>query len=412
MKPEEFENIINEALTNEVRRTILVENEEKGGYQIMCNGEPIETFESEDDALQHLDIYKKEHPKKEFIIEKIKYNSHDEMIDEIGDMGEELNENKKTMKKTTIKVKNLAEAVFRAKNKGAKEFTLGETTYNVDECWTKLEEGWGIDEDDKPDFLDLDDDGDTEEPMKSAAKDAQEGEDCMECGSGYTMEMDETCDDCGSDDVLEGGTCETCGKEICECGQMNESKKTVLRLSENELVDLINKMVMESIPGLSVTKNSQEESKKDSDEYLKSVEKKIKDYSSFDGNDNPEFPNHIKGDVEARHNTEEEDEFVADNRGGGMEDLNYDNEPDEKFIERVRKALEGDSTMGNSQDAANVVKSDLGKKIAKKVERKKEAREEAPMYNKDVQPVKHINESVEKELSLMKSLFSYNKKTQ
>ena len=38
-----------------------------------------------------------------------------------------------------------------------------------------------------------------------------------------------------------------------------------------------------------------------------------------------------------------------------------------QFKQRLRKALDGDSTMGNSQDAANVVKSDLGKKMTSKL---------------------------------------------
>jgi hypothetical protein len=75
--------------------------------------------------------------------------------------------------------------------------------------------------------------------------------------------------------------------------------------------------------------------------------------------------------------------------------------------------------MGNSQDGANVVKSDLGKNMVKNVERKEKKRKEAPMYNKDAQPVKVVKESENKvpgvlleEMSKMKHLLSYNKKTQ
>jgi hypothetical protein len=185
-----------------------------------------------------------------------------------------------------------------------------------------------------------------------------------------------------------------------------------LRLTESELVDLIGKMVNESVPGLEMLKKTKDGSKKETEDHMKDVEGKMKDYLSFDGNDNPEFPNQVDGEKVARKNTEEEDEFTADNRGGGLEDLDYDYEPSEKFKERLKKALEGDSTMGNSQDAANVVKSDLGKKIAKKVERKKKAEENAPMYNKDVQPVKTINESMTDEIGKMLHLSKYNEKTQ
>ena len=68
-------NIIQESLFNEVKNTIIKENEEKKEvYHITCEGEPIESFESKEVAMKHLDIYKKNHPEKEFIIEKVKYN--------------------------------------------------------------------------------------------------------------------------------------------------------------------------------------------------------------------------------------------------------------------------------------------------------------------------------------------------
>jgi hypothetical protein len=73
--------------------------------------------------------------------------------------------------------------------------------------------------------------------------------------------------------------------------------------------------------------------------------------------------------------------------------------------------------MGNSQDEANVVKSDLGKNIKKIAERKEKKRKEAPMYNKDAQPVKIVKESEKpkvllEEMEKMKKLSFYNKKTQ
>ena len=81
--------------------------------------------------------------------------------------------------------------------------------------------------------------------------------------------------------------------------------------------------------------------------------------------------------------------------------------------------MDGDSTMGNSQDAGNVVKSDLGKKIADKVERKKQQKKDMVMYNKDVQPVKIVKESttdfqsiLNEEIEKMKKIANYDKKTQ
>ena len=76
MKSKNMQSIINESLFDEVKKTILRENKESDEvYHITCEGEPVETFESKEIAMRHLDIYKKKHPEKEFIIEKIKYNN-------------------------------------------------------------------------------------------------------------------------------------------------------------------------------------------------------------------------------------------------------------------------------------------------------------------------------------------------
>ena len=178
---------------------------------------------------------------------------------------------------------------------------------------------------------------------------------------------------------------------------MNESKvkqKNTIRLTEKELVKMIKNIAEAAIPGMvsyqAAHKGSGEQNKK----ALADTEKKIKDSLSFDGNDNPEFPKQVgKGEKVARQNTEEEDEIVADNRGGGMEDLDYDYEPSDSFKERLKMSLIGDTKMGNSHDAANVIPSKLGEKMIKKVERRKKAIEDAPMYEKDPQPVKEVNES-------------------
>ena len=219
------------------------------------------------------------------------------------------------------------------------------------------------------------------------------------------------------DDIDEGEAevCETCGKEMCECGSgMYEAKKSV-RLSESELVKLISGMVNEAVPGLTTFQKAHKESGSQNKQALSDVEKKINQYLTFDGNDNPEFPGHNKGDVEARQSTGDEADEIADNRGGGLEDLDYDVEPSDKFKERLEMSLKGDVKMGNAQkDVANVIPSDLGDKMIKKVKRRKEAKEAAPMYVKDPEPTKNVNEStvISEEIKRMKEMLMYNKKTQ
>ncbi len=49
-------NIIEQSLIDEVKKTIINEskNEKKEFYHIMCEGEPIDTFESKEVAMKHL----------------------------------------------------------------------------------------------------------------------------------------------------------------------------------------------------------------------------------------------------------------------------------------------------------------------------------------------------------------------
>jgi hypothetical protein len=107
-----------------------------------------------------------------------------------------------------------------------------------------------------------------------------------------------------------------------------------------------------------------------------------------------------------------------------MEDLNYDYEPSENFKKRLKMALEGDPKMGNSQDAANVIKTDTGKNLAKKSERKKEKESENFEVSwghswKDPENVTTVKESkttmssvLEEEIKRMKRILGYDESTQ
>jgi hypothetical protein len=441
-----IQNIINETLMNEVKRTILEGKEGNDVFHITCEGEPIDSFESEEEANQHLNIYKDKHPEKEFIIEKQKYNSHSDMIDKLDDMGEEFEvKETKTMEKKSIKVKNLAQAILDAKERGLSEIKVGTESYNVEESWKQFEEeemcegGCGdgpMDEEltGNQEKIDADNDGEitaNDFDILRDKKELNEGEGmCNECGS--PMNEEGECNECSTmkeEDETVVTSMDDLGEEdeevITSLDQLGESKKATLRLSESELVSLISRMVSESVPGLEFTKKAQKVSGDDSKSHMSDVEKKLKDISTFNGNDNPEFPNQInKGEKVAQRTTDEENETIEDNRGGGMEDLNYDYEPSEKFKVRLKKALEGDSTMGNSHDAANVIPSKTGENMGKKVERKAKklaGEKQVSWGHKGIEPlnVKTVNESkttmssvLEEEVQRMKKIFGYNEKTQ
>lgn len=212
------------------------------------------------------------------------------------------------------------------------------------------------------------------------------------------------------------------GKSFSKMKSMNESKKRTVRLTETQMKEFIAGIIKESgIP--SVTKRAQAGSKKENDQNIVNVNHKMKDYLSFEEEENEEsVPEPIeKGkknkDVVKINNTEKEDQIVADNRGYGLQHLDYDYEPSEQFKQRLKDALEGSSKMGNSHDAANVIKTDTGTKILKNAERKKKQVKDQPMYEKDVQPVKVVKENeisqvILEEMVKMKKLSNYNQKTQ
>jgi len=190
-----------------------------------------------------------------------------------------------------------------------------------------------------------------------------------------------------NDNTLEEGICEGCKKSICECDKtMYESKivkKKKIVLKESDLIKLIETIINEDVP------NIKPKNKKINKSSTDETDKKIKNYLKFDGNTNPTFPkSNTSNKIKKVNNTKEEDEIVSDNRGRGTQDLNYDNEPRKEFKERLKKSLTGDSTMGNSQDALNVVKTDTGKNMLKNSEKRQKNKKDETLYKKEKVPVK------------------------
>jgi len=422
MNLSDLNNLIESVASEEVRKTIISESEEskKQVFHIKVDGEPVETFNSKEEAEEALPKYQEKH-KGELIIEPETYESYSDMIEKMDQMGQELEEkeNQNMENQEPMEGNSFAHAVLKAKQKGEKTFKHGGKTHDVEECWKQLEEDEAIGEWDEEECKECGDSSmeeeltgnqdkiDTNKNGEIDADDFKKLRDMKEEGMG-------TCNECGSM-LNEEGMCS-------ECGMMKEStkKKRVIRLTESQMTEMIKKIVAESVPGQTVTRAAQAQSKKDNEANAKEVGDKIKAATTIPGGDNPDFPHqNNSGTKVARQNDDEEDEYVDDNRGGTLLNLDYDHVPSKKFTERLRDALEGSTKMGNSQDAANVVKSDLGKKLAKKAERKEKKEEEAPMYNKDTQPTKNVNESEEKtstvlkeEIEKIKKMASYNEKTQ
>jgi hypothetical protein len=179
---------------------------------------------------------------------------------------------------------------------------------------------------------------------------------------------------------------------------------------------------------------------KENDDYIKSVAKKMKEYlkdgSKGDYETNPKHFPKGNGQLEKMKKTayevsKEGEEFLDDYMRPGMENLDYDEmHPNEDWM---KDNIEGSSRTGNNPEWANAEETELGAKLNKKRKENKYAKAKRAAYNKSPQPVisdkpgqesgkglhikaestevktdKKLNEEFEK----MKSLISYDRKTQ
>ena len=415
MKVSEIKQLIESIVTDEVRKTIMEEAEgNKEVYHIKCEGIPLGTYSSQEEAENDMDKFKEMHPGKELIIEKGVYESHDDMLDKLDEMNDQLEETN-DMENTEMQPEEgnaFSGALAAAKLKGEKEFKVGDKEYDVKEEEECDECGGG--------YMEEEEEGgdDFEEMLRGRRR-----------KHSYVDNSEETPDEMGE----EKKSCEKCGKEVCECGGgMYESKKKTIRLTETELTKMIAKMVSESIPGLDAAKKSHTESGKENKANIAAVEKKIAATMKFDGNDNPEFPKAIgKGEKVARKNTPEQEDEIKKNFAG-LENLDYDIEPSQQFKDRLKKSIEGHSTTGNApttektnvkpsngaklgeepkdKDGNVIPTPETAKGIEKQVKDRQKDKDNRELYNKQAVPVKSksINEEVEK----MKKMFKYNEKTQ
>jgi len=234
---------------------------------------------------------------------------------------------------------------------------------------------------------------------------------------------------------------------------VKESSRT-LKLTESELIDLIEKIVNEqkdsknnisvkSPKGHNVTKTVLGNNKKQNDSNTKEVSKKMSEYlkdgSKGEYNENPEHFPKGNGEIEkmkkrAYTPSKAVEEYIESFAHPGMENLHYDEiKPNEEW---VTDNIEGSSRTGNNPDWANAVKTDLGKKINDKRRKNLYRKEKERSYNRVAQPVDEAGEgegenSIDKmfsklesksdkknniiigeELNKMKNLINYSVKTQ
>ena len=226
---------------------------------------------------------------------------------------------------------------------------------------------------------------------------------------------------------------------------LDESTNEVFYFKENEVINIIENIVLEEkkkktskIPN--VTKDSQSKSKKENDDYIESVVKKMKDYLKVGSKGNYEmspkqFPKG-NGELEKMEKmayipSSAVEEYIDNFTAAGLENLDYDEiHPNEDWVNDL---LVGASRTGNNPEWANAVETPSNTKRNQIRKDNLLAKLKRKAYNKSPQPVVNDNvgsgkdtkaskimmklESKEDKLVLedvekIKNLFSYGKKTQ
>jgi hypothetical protein len=238
-----------------------------------------------------------------------------------------------------------------------------------------------------------------------------------------------------------------------------------LRFTENELIDFIEKLVIEQkvkeketkvkdkaektniskkeSQGMKETEKVLGKDKKENEDNLKAVEKKMKEYLKTGSKakfemDPKDFP---KGNGELDEKMTKKsykasdavDEYIENFAYPGLENTKFDEiKPNEDWL---TDNLVGSSRTGNNPEWANAVKTDVGEKVNKKRKANLYQKEKDRSYNRVAQPVDEAGEGdgeksldnmfaklesvedkgknkINEEMEKMKSLISYNKKTQ
>ncbi len=174
----------------------------------------------------------------------------------------------------------------------------------------------------------------------------------------------------------------------------NVKKKEILTLTEDELIDMIEKIVNEETQVQSTNK-ALKASKDENQEYIKSVTEKMKNYLK-DGSKGKyetqpkDFPKGngelAKMDKKAYVPSDAVEEYEDAFSYPGQTNLRFDEiAPNDEIIQ---KYLEGDSSTGNSQEYANAVPSKTGKKFMKNYKENLYGAEQADAsYKRQPQPV-------------------------
>ena len=208
------------------------------------------------------------------------------------------------------------------------------------------------------------------------------------------------------------------------------------RFNESEIVDVIENIILEekkksksktkptskSEPKaknpIKLTKSNQDKSKKENDDYIESVVKKMKDYLKDGSKGNYEMnPKHFpKGNGElgemgkkAYKASTAVEEYVENFTAAALENLDYDDiKANEEWVE---DNVVGSTRTGNNPEWANAVETDVNKKRNKIRKDNLLAKMKKKAYNKAPQPVNdEAGENTDKASKIMMQLESENER--
>ena len=282
----------------------------------------------------------------------------------------------------------------------------------------------------------MDDGGDLEEDV------------CEECGDTYEIEIDEKLYgnqsriDRNKNDRIDREDFKMLRKEVYEL-ELNDEE--VFLFTENEIIDIIENIVLEekkkskSVSAQNVLKSSLGKSKKENDDHINNVVKKMKDYlkdmSKGKYEMNPKhFPagNGELGEMEkmAYQASNAVEEYIENFTAAALENVDYDEiHPDEDW---VTDNIVGSSRTGNNPDWGNAVETPNNKKRNEIRKNNLLGKLKKKAYNKADQPISRDtsgnkvdkdskimlkleskeNEQVISEITRMKNILTYTQKTQ
>ncbi len=159
-------------------------------------------------------------------------------------------------------------------------------------------------------------------------------------------------------------------------------------MDKNNIKQMLSKTFIseDKVPGVTVTKNAQTDSGKDSKNYYKDVANKMGEYDKASKKEVKDAIEPVKQNYEGK----DEEEYHAQMEiMNGQEMIEYDRTVNKTFSDRAEEAIAGSSKMGNNPEWANVIPEqpgftgpDFGKNLVKNIKASEKKRKEQTQSHK------------------------------